>query len=41
MPAYVAWIKQLPGVPVFVAYPATFDVLFIRWYLHVFAGECL
>src|SRR5215471_2384847 len=22
MPAYVAWLKQLPGPPIFVAYPA-------------------
>src|SRR5580700_6088495 len=25
MPAYVAWLKGLPGSPVFVAYPAAFD----------------
>src|SRR5262245_48722134 len=29
MPRYVAWIKQLPGKPVFVAYPAGFDFLFV------------
>jgi hypothetical protein len=36
---YVAWIKGLPGRPVFVAYPAGFDFLFVYWYLIRFAGE--
>ncbi len=39
LPAYVAWLKQLPGPPVFVAYPAGFDFLFVYWYLIRFAGE--
>jgi hypothetical protein len=39
LPAYVAWLKQLPGPTVFVAYPAGFDFLFIYWYLIRFAGE--
>ncbi len=26
---YVAWLKSLPGKPVFVAYPAGFDFTFI------------
>src|SRR5205807_6678828 len=39
MPAYVAWLKALPGTPVFVAYPAAFDFLFVYWYLIRFAGE--
>ena len=39
MPRYVAWIKSLPGRPVFVAYPAGFDFLFVYWYLIRFAGE--
>jgi hypothetical protein len=39
MPAYVAWLKQLPGPPVFVAYPAGFDFLFVYWYLIRFVGE--
>jgi hypothetical protein len=37
--AYVAWLKALPGAPVFVAYPAGFDFLFVYWYLIRFAGE--
>jgi hypothetical protein len=39
LPEYVAWLKQLPGPPVFVAYPAGFDFLFVYWYLIRFAGE--
>ena len=39
MAAYVAWLKALPGTPVFVAYPAGFDFLFVYWYLIRFAGE--
>src|SRR5262245_30312663 len=39
MRRYVAWLKQLPARPVFVAYPAGFDFLFVYWYLIRFAGE--
>ena len=39
MQRYVAWIKSLKGKPVFVAYPAGFDFLFVYWYLMRFAGE--
>jgi hypothetical protein len=39
MPAYVAWVESLPGTPVFVAYPAGFDFLFVYWYLIRFAGR--
>ena len=39
MRRYVAWLKALPGRPVFVAYPAGFDFLFVYWYLIRFAGE--
>ncbi|WP_026182367.1 exonuclease [Leeia oryzae] len=39
MPRYVAWLQSLPGKPVFVAYPAGFDFLFVYWYLMRFAGE--
>jgi hypothetical protein len=39
MRRYVAWLKGLPGKPVFVAYPAGFDFLFIYWYLIRFVGE--
>ena len=36
---YVAWLKALPGKPVFVAYPVAFDFMFVYWYLIRFAGE--
>jgi hypothetical protein len=39
MPEYVAWLKSLPGKPVFVGYPAAYDFLFVYWYLIRFAGE--
>lgn len=39
MRRYVAWLKALPGRPVFVAYPAGFDFTFVYWYLMRFAGE--
>ena len=39
MQRYHAWVKGLPGRPVFVAYPAGFDFLFVYWYLVRFAGE--
>lgn len=39
MKRYVAWLKKLPARPVFVAYPAGYDFLFIYWYLIRFAGE--
>ena len=31
--------EGLPGKPVFVAYPAAFDFMFVYWYLIRFAGE--
>lgn len=39
MRAYLAWIKSLPGKPVFVGYPSAFDFMFIYWYLVRFTGE--
>ena len=30
---YLAWLKSLPGKPVFVAYPAAYDFMFVDWYL--------
>lgn len=39
MHRYSAWIKALPGRPVFVAYPAGYDFLFVYWYLIRFTGE--
>jgi DNA polymerase III alpha subunit (gram-positive type) len=39
MSRYLSWLKSLPGKPVFVAYPAGFDFLFVYWYLIRFTGE--
>ena len=39
IPRYVAWLKALPGKPVFVAYPSAFDFPFVYSYLMRFAGE--
>lgn len=39
MQRYVDWLDQLPGKPVFVAYPAGFDFLFVYWYLMRFVGR--
>lgn len=29
----------MPGLPVFVGYPAAFDFMFVYWYLIYFAGR--
>lgn len=39
MAEYVSWLQGLPGKPVFVAYPAGFDFLFVYWYLMRFVGR--
>ena len=39
LPDYLVWLKALPGRPIFVAYPAGFDFMFVYWYLIRFAGE--
>ena len=39
MRRYVDWVGKLPGRPVFVAYPAGFDFLFVYWYLIRFVGD--
>lgn len=39
MRKYLEWVKQLPGKPVFVAYPAAYDFMFVYWYLIRFTGE--
>ncbi len=39
MKKYLAWLKRLPGDPVFVGYPAAFDFMFVAWYLIRFTGE--
>ena len=39
MPRFVEWVDQLPGKPVFVAYPAGFDFSFMYWYMIRFVGR--
>ncbi len=39
MNEYVAWVTELPGTPVFVAYPAGYDFMFMYWYMMKFAGS--
>lgn len=39
MQRYVDWIRTLDAKPVFVAYPAGFDFLFVYWYLIRFVGQ--
>lgn len=39
LPRYVQWLHTLPGKLVFVAYPLSFDFVFMHWYLMRFAGE--
>lgn len=36
---YAEWLEALPGLPVFVGYPASFDFMFVYWYLIAFAGR--
>ena len=36
---YVAWLKEFPGQPIFVAHPVAFDYAWISWYLWEFVGE--
>jgi hypothetical protein len=39
MRADLHWLKALPARPVFVAYPAAFDVMVVSWDLTRFTGE--
>lgn len=39
LPRYVDWLNSLPGKPVFVGYPASYDFLFVYWYLIRFTGK--
>src|SRR5688572_4029748 len=39
MQKYLAWLKALPGKPVFVGYPVAFDFMFVYWYLIRFTGQ--
>ena len=39
MRRYVAWLKALPGKPVFLCYPEAYNFMFVYWYLMRFVGE--
>lgn len=39
MREYLAWLAALPGRPIFVGWPATWDFMWIYWYLVRFTGE--
>lgn len=39
MATYSQWLRQLPGVPTFVGYPASYDFMFVHWYLIHFTGK--
>lgn len=39
MTRYVDWVESLGSLPVFVAYPAGFDFMFVYWYLIRFVGQ--
>lgn len=39
MKDYAAWLDALPGRPVFVGYPASYDFMFVYWYLIRFVGR--
>lgn len=41
MPGYADWLRALPGTPVFVAHPLTFDGVWIDWYLQRYVGRRL
>jgi len=36
---FVKWVESFNGRPVFVGYPATYDFMFVYWYLMRFAGR--
>lgn len=39
MADYVRWVETLPGKPIFVGYPASFDFMFVYWYLLRFTNR--
>lgn len=36
---YLTWLEALPGKPVFVAWPASWDFMWVYWYLVRFTGQ--
>lgn len=39
MPEYLAWLAKLPGRPVFLGWPASWDFMWVYWYIVRFTGE--
>ncbi|AAU93006.1 exonuclease [Methylococcus capsulatus str. Bath] len=39
MNAFADWLEELPGKPIFLAWPATWDFMWIYWYLICFTGR--
>ncbi|MEN8260176.1 MAG: exonuclease [Pseudomonadota bacterium] len=38
MTEFAAWLEKLPGKPIFVGWPATWDFMWVYWYLIRFTG---
>lgn len=38
MPRFIQWVRALPGRPVIVGYPVTFDFMWVYWYTMAFGG---
>jgi len=39
MREFAEWLDGLPGTPIFVAWPATWDFMWVYWYLIQFTGR--
>ncbi len=39
MTEFADWVEKLPGLPIFVAWPATWDFMWVYWYLIRFTGR--
>jgi hypothetical protein len=39
MQEFADWVEALPGLPIFVAWPATWDFMWVYWYLIKFTGR--
>lgn len=39
MADYVKWLQALPGRPIFLGWPASWDFMWVYWYLVRFTGE--
>ena len=36
---FAKWLEELPGMPIFTAWPATWDFMWVYWYLIQFTGK--